>query len=435
MALGLTLLNVPRMRTADVLAQRIVAELNERGFTFGVDFETLREVLQRRDLNVETIVARGERPDRGRGPALTFDIEPAGWMDRGELPDEHDRYQILRRLNAGDVIARKSPPVPAQPGHNVLGQELRPRGNPTDTPLPVGPNAAASVTGLELLATAAGLPRWRDQIIEVVDARVVFGDVDVAMGTIAYDHNIEIYGSVNGGSQVIGGADVSVLKHVDCATVTSRTGRVSVKGAVVGKDGRLSHVMAAGDIRVGGAHFASLESHGGSITVDAAVAHSELKAAKDVILQGGPAVDSVLLAGRNVRLGDDIHTEERPIAHDIHRDQPRIVITLPATIEVQRAVRKQTLEGEIASLSASGLRLRSPAELRTGERLVIGLQLPWSHGNVKLHGQVLRQSAADARSSHIYAIRFVDIDAEMEDALGRFCIQETIKGRRAEAIT
>ena len=448
MGLGITMAAIPKMGSPEALASMLVRELAQRNITFGLDNEAILNIMRERTIDEEVMIAAGKPPRKGRDASVEVLLEPptfeASTGADGRL--DYKNLQNIAEVKAGDVIARGSVADAGEPGINIFGKEVRPPALKERIRFPAGKNTVISGDGLEMQAAKDGFLRWNGERIDVAEIYLLRGDVDLRSGNIRYNGDVEIFGNVQPGFEVNGGGDVRIMGNIDAGSVTSQNGKVIVRGGVAGTSDRLASIVAEGDIQIGRARFAHLESRSGKIVANFAVEHSEITAAGDLILRAGPAMSCTVEVGGKVDVtnvsGDGDEMVESDSAAENSRGNRRKFVRVHAAPETAVQVLQEGVtggfEGALHVLSAGGAKVRVPNRLREGSRYQLQFKLPNVDGTMWMDAEVIRRCEEEAQpqpqpqgqAGGTYAFRYVNIEPAVREALAKYCMAEDLRQHR-----
>ncbi|MGH2363953.1 MAG: flagellar assembly protein A [Chloroflexota bacterium] len=433
LALGLTLTSIPKLGSAEAMVKQLIGELRQRHISYGIDEAAIRDLVWNRVTGNEAVVARGAPARRGSDAEIEMLVMPPTLLpttdDNGQV--DYRNLENVKELRSGETIARKIPADPGQPGFNVFGQRIQPP-RVKDAKYPVGRNVRISDDGLALVANMDGHLRWRDGCIDVLDLLTVFGDVDFRKGNVRYLGEIEVYGCVRTGFEVVAGFDAHIFGMVEGGLVASEAGSVFITGAVNGTTDRLAMVRAENDIYLSRARFASIESTSGSIIADASIEHSKLKAAKDLILRGGPALNCEVEVGGQIQV-ERVSGNATAAAADSskRRESLRVDLAPPLAIVVVRHDPAGEVNGDALDISAGGMRVRLPVRMKPAEEFQMQFSLPDVPGMMWMESQILRMIETPGRKDiHAYAVRYMQIEPSVKEAITRFCVNEDLRQNR-----
>ncbi|TDA65537.1 MAG: DUF342 domain-containing protein [Clostridia bacterium] len=222
----------------------ILEALSRYGIVYGVDRQACEEAAQCTEER-EITIARGTPPRPGDPGTveLFFSLE-----DRTPVrPGEEEQVDFRQRfyftsVEAGVVLARKIPPVPGDPGHDVFGNVLPPPAT-KDVELAAGNGVRLSPDGMEAIAMCAGRPvaqrKGRQVRLAILEVLEVAGDVALESGNITFQGDVRIAGNVMERMTVQAGGYVHIGGYVAGATVQAG-GPLSISGNV------LSSLVVAG---------------------------------------------------------------------------------------------------------------------------------------------------------------------------------------------
>ncbi|HZG55316.1 FapA family protein [Paenibacillus sp.] len=135
---------------------------------------------------------------------------------------------------AGDLVARKIPPVKGARGYDIFGGVIEPAA-PRDIILVPKQYIQVTPSG-DVIALKEGRPRItgdRVKFISINPSYVVSNDVDLKTGNIFFAGDVIVYGNVTDGMTIEALGNVYISGSVYNATITA-TGSILVKGNVIG---------------------------------------------------------------------------------------------------------------------------------------------------------------------------------------------------------
>ena len=276
--------------------QMVMDALAEKGVTFGIDEDAIKEGIQSL---MPFVAANGIAPIPGENAYIDrkFEIGAKG----KPVIDEYDRvdYKNLNLfvlVKKNDTLAIRIPQTQGKPGTSVFGDAI-PAQNGRPIPMPEGKNTKV-VGENQLVATING------QIVDTgtkisVDPRfVVKGSVGVATGDVDFDGSVEIAGDVKQGFNVKATGDIEIKGNVNGAEVSGRS--VIIGGGITGVN--RGKVYAKNDVRCAFTENAIVEA-GRDIYVADVALHSTLRAGKKVMVEDkhGQITGGLTVAGEEVR--------------------------------------------------------------------------------------------------------------------------------------
>lgn len=277
-------------------AEKVLAEIKNKGITFGISLEKIEEAVERPD--EVTVIAEGILPQNGSDGRIKkyFDA-----VDRGRPVQDsmgrvdYKNLNLFMLVSAGDVLAERIPHTHGIPGTNIFGDSVAAKpGKPMA--IPNGKNT--KVEGETIIATMSGQVVESGKKISVDAVLSIKGDVDLATGNINFNGSVNISGGVQPGFFVKAAGDIEIKGTVSGAVVEGRN--IIVSGGVQGMN--RGHLYAREDFRASFAENANITAEK-DIHISDVVLHSELRAGKKIVLEGhrGHIMGGAALAGEEIR--------------------------------------------------------------------------------------------------------------------------------------
>lgn len=287
-----------------VTADMVYEALKKAGVVYGIDQARVEEALKAARSNEPILVARGKPAEDGRDAQLTYYFPVEGQKPKpAELDDGRVDYynlNLIYNVEAGQVLATKTPATQGEPGSTVTGKPLLPRPG-KDCQLRAGKNTELIDKGLTLIASARGHVLMQGNKIHVLPVYEVAGNVDFSTGNIDFIGSVQVRGSIKFGFTVRAEGDVEVRETIEGGSIIAGgnvvvkegirglgKGRIVAKGSVFAKFLETAHIQAGQDVIVG-----------------EAIMHSHVNAGGKIIVNGRKG----LLVGGLCRAGEDIEAK------------------------------------------------------------------------------------------------------------------------------
>ena len=234
-------------------------------------------------------VACGVAPVHGTDASVTYAV-PRDSIAGAHI--EGDNQQVDHRevkafgapAKTGDVIATKSPVVPAVDGLTVLGAVIPGTpGKDLDLHKFAGKGVRVSDDGLTIVATATGSASWVADKLCVAPLTAVSGDVDFSTGNVRVEGDLTISGTVGAGFVVEASGNIAVLGAIEGATVKAG-GNIIVGGGIIGQE--VGTVDAEGSVTARFVEAATIRA-GGDVVIAAEARLSTILADGTVTVGGG----------------------------------------------------------------------------------------------------------------------------------------------------
>lgn len=274
----------------EISPSQVLSWLYRKKVKFGIYNAAIEEMVGQNTFGERHKVAEGQYPVPGKDAAVVyhFDTEftaEAGWATQGKTRGT-GAGAAIPSVKAGFLLAQKRAAEPGKPGITVLGKQVEPA-PVSDIHLWTG-NGVHSPDRLRFYAEIAGLPGLsKNRTITVEPRYQVFGDVDCQMGSIFFDNDVHITGTIRKGVKI---RCHNLKAREILAAQIETTGNVEVTRGIIG-----ATIMAVGDGRF---VPAAAEGEGtGSINAKF-IRDSQIKAYGDVRAEKEIAGSSIVTSGR-----------------------------------------------------------------------------------------------------------------------------------------
>ncbi len=217
-----TILDPPALGLKDVLDL-----VRIEGLTYGLQVQGLtEEALSASEGSY--LIAAGEDPKPPRHPSIKYVFqEGEATIDDGALRIDHYAVHGTTGVQEGDILAIKNPGKRGEAGVDVYGKPIE--GEPLkQVKLTVGDGVRLSEDGLQIIATASGLPSLQGGVIRVTSVFELPGDADVSTGNITMDGDIIIRGSVQESVKVQSNTGVIVVNGLVSGGTLRTSGSITV---------------------------------------------------------------------------------------------------------------------------------------------------------------------------------------------------------------
>ncbi|MDR2732398.1 MAG: FapA family protein, partial [Fibromonadaceae bacterium] len=212
--------------------------LAEKGVVYGIDNETIEEILSNEVYGKEFIIASAAPPVAGKDAIVTeiipIDPDAKPFLNEDGSVD-YKKWENIRQITQGEVICTRIPPTSGIPGISVFGRPLSPTPG-EDRALSAGTNTKVIDEETKLVAAIDGFLYRQGRDICIGGIYIIKGDVSFKTGNIEYSGDILVKGNVNTGFSVVAGGNVSIEGFVESARIESREGSVFLKGSVFGQN-------------------------------------------------------------------------------------------------------------------------------------------------------------------------------------------------------
>ncbi|MBM7622555.1 FapA family protein [Sporohalobacter salinus] len=207
-------------------------KLDELDIVYGIQKEALRMALE--NPGEEFLVAQGDEPKEGIDAKIEYLFEENG---KSEIPEDADRIDYfsldqVTSVEQGEVIAKKHPLKVGKAGMDVYGNEIEVEA-PQDIQWKY--KDGVQIIGDKAVATRAGRPIVKGEVLFVIPTYIVNGDVDASEGNIDFDGDVVIKKNINENFSVKAGGKIVVYENVNQAYLEA-AGVIDVKGNIIGSE-------------------------------------------------------------------------------------------------------------------------------------------------------------------------------------------------------
>jgi uncharacterized protein len=286
----------------DATREELSAILEANGVVHGASEDALRGIDDAPRYGEPILVAEGSRVVNGADAQVAFNFrtdytlqlrEKAGRVDFKEI-------NLIENVEAGQVVARKTPAEPGTDGMTVTGRVL-PAKPGKDVRIDVGDHVRLSEDGLEAIAEINGQVLLSAGKVHVEPIHTVNGDVNLHTGNIIFLGTVIVRGNVEDGFTVKAAGNIEVLGSVG-KCVLDAEGDVRVHQGVNGKN--------SGLIRSGRSVFAKFINSARveaeqDVFVNEGIMHSMVDANRRIICQGRRAA----IMGGRLRAAEEINAK------------------------------------------------------------------------------------------------------------------------------
>lgn len=244
----------------------VMNKLSLNGIKTGIDEEKIRWMIAQKIYNQQIEVAVGKPVETGRDGYYEF------FFDTDELNNnrptvredgsvDYFNQKRFEKVNEGNLLARYHEPTKGGFGFDVCGKLLVPKpGRPM--PRLHGKGFKTSEDGKEIYAAISGKIEYCNYDLSVVNVYEVNGNLDLSMGNIDFNGDVNITGCVRSGVTVHAMGSIFVGGFVEGATLiagkdivlkdgvnTKNTGKIQAGGNISGRFFENTEVIAKGDLK------------------------------------------------------------------------------------------------------------------------------------------------------------------------------------------
>ncbi len=224
------------LKTTDASAsysyEEVIAALKQAGVKMGIDNDVIHLMVEQKRYNVFIKVAEGKPVENGIDGSykLFFDAEIDGKPQiREDGSVDYYNIKLFEMVSKGDKLAQYTPPTKGVFGYDVFGKLLTPKPGKPKSPLH-GKGFITSDDGNTYIADLDGKVEYRNTDLNVINMLQINGDVDVTVGNIEFNGDVNISGNVISGVSIRAMGNIYIGGYVEGATVYSDKDIVFQKG-------------------------------------------------------------------------------------------------------------------------------------------------------------------------------------------------------------
>ena len=363
----------------------IIGELVRAGVKYGLQEDTLNELMTERVFCTPVILAKATPPVEGKDAKITYHFNTDLTAKPKMLEDGSVDFHTLDTIcpvRAGDLLAELEPAVQGRPGIDVCGKPIKPV-KVNNLILRHANRIHLSEDGLKMYSDVNGHVSLVDDKVFVSDTYEVPADVDSSTGDIVCEGNVLVKGNVRTGFKIEAKGDVIVNGVVEGAEIQAGGQIILMRGIQGMSRGKL---IAGGNVISKFIESAEVISRYGYVQSEA-ILHSQVSAKTDVIVGGKKG----FISGGSTRCSQMI--EAKTVGSNMGTTTLLEVGVDPTVAEEFRRLEKQMPELEAEKTACMQNLALLAKRLKQGEQLPVDKLL------------LLKQSQK----------RVAEIDAQMEE--------------------
>ncbi|MBJ6363404.1 DUF342 domain-containing protein [Paenibacillus sp. GCM10012307] len=277
--------------------------LYDNGIVYGIKRDLLR-VLAASPMSYShpVIIAEGKRSVEGKSGRVEYiynmDEHNKMLVETEDGKVNYKEINQLRNVKRGQLIARKIPPGPSEPGVKVNGEPI-PAADGKEARFKIGKNVVIGPDEVSLYAAIDGiLTKTERDKINVFPVYEVNGDVDYRTGNIDFVGTVVIRGNVLTGFRVRASGDIRIVGGIEGADVETE-GSIEITGGILA--GGKGVVKAGKTVKSSFIQEGNIVA-GEDVIVAQSIMHSNVRAGRNVQCVGAKG----LIVGGTIQAGEKI---------------------------------------------------------------------------------------------------------------------------------
>lgn len=244
----------------------VLEALTKAGVRMGIQEDKIYDLLENKRYDVTVQVAEGKMAENGRDGKyeLFFNTElDSKPVVREDGTVDYYNMKLFEMVHQGDKLAEYIPPTKGIFGYDVRGRLLTPKRGRPQSPLR-GKGFTVSGDGAVYYAELDGKVEYCNKDLNVVNMLQISGNVDLNVGNVSFNGDVNIDGSVITGLTVKATGSIYIGGYIEGAVIRAErdivlregvngknVGRIEAGGNISAKFFENVTVAAKGDIHAG----------------------------------------------------------------------------------------------------------------------------------------------------------------------------------------
>ncbi len=269
--------------------ERVEEELAADKITHGIDNQTIDAVVSASQENAAPVlglvIAEGTPVREGEDGSISFAFETESGPHFTENVDgsvDLRETNVIQSVAEGQSIAVLTPHVDPVPGTTVYGKSIQPQ-PVKQVSLLAGKNVVVSDDGCTFIAEKSGRPNYDGYTVCVADVLTIDGDLDMSIGNIDFDGEVEINGDVEDGYTIKSTKSILIRGFVGATNIESGLDIV-IEGGCNGNN--KSRIIAGREIRARYINGAIVKASGDVIVTSEIISSSVDSLGRVTVLEG-----------------------------------------------------------------------------------------------------------------------------------------------------
>ena len=228
--------------------REVMRALREFDVKEGIKQDVIRQVIDDQMFFTDIVVAEGKPAVMGDDGRFEYHFRKEVKSTPKLLPNgsvDYKGIELFETVEKGQVIADYISATAGEFGYDVLGNILTPqRGK--EQPTLKGKGFHMTDDKKQYISDITGIIEWKDdESIEIRNVYVVDGNVDLAVGNINFDGDVDVLGDVESGFMISASGNVSIAGNCEQCSIFAGQD-ILIKGGLQGRSN--SEISAGGNI-------------------------------------------------------------------------------------------------------------------------------------------------------------------------------------------
>lgn len=213
-----------------VTLEDIRKDLERREIVFGVNWEAISDMIDKRRMNEKVLIAEGIPPKKGGNGWFEFFVRLDLPRIPAPLPDggvDYVNIEAFEMVDEDEKIAVYHPAEKGVSGTNIFGESIHAENGAEKKPLR-GEGFVIAPDGVTYLSKMNGKFEFRDGRIIITNMLTVREDVTAVTGKLEVDGSVYVIGSIYSGGYIKATGDIIIEHNVETARLVAG-GNVMIK--------------------------------------------------------------------------------------------------------------------------------------------------------------------------------------------------------------
>ncbi len=246
--------------------EEVMRALSNAGVKMGLDDARIHHMVEEQIYNTAVVVAQGKMVQDGADGYYEFEFETdlkAKPSVREDGSVDYYNMKLYEKVSEGDKLAQYYPPTKGVFGFDVKGKLLAPKAGKPKSNLR-GKGFTVSEDGNTYYAAIDGKVEYCNYDLRIVNVLDISGDVDLNIGNIDFNGDVNITGNVITGVTIRAMGSIYIGGYVEGAVIKSNKdivlnkgvnangiGQIEAKGNISARFFENAIVYAEGDVNAG----------------------------------------------------------------------------------------------------------------------------------------------------------------------------------------
>ena len=270
-------------------AKEMRDQLKGLNVVYGVIDDVIEKLVEEKEYFKEYVIAEGLSPIEGKQPYIEYKFDINAGRDRTPKirPDgtvDYNSVEVINPVNVGELLATIIPGEMGTAGKDVYGNDIYPE-DLQEVSINIGNNVELNEEGDCAYSICDGQAAYRGGKIYVDNVYIVYGDVDVSTGNIAFNGDVLINGTVRTGFSVSAKGNVEINGAVEGAQIKAGK-NILIRAGIQGM--KKAYIVSGEDVTAKFIESAVVVAEG--FVNSSSILYSDVTSDKGIFVKGKKAI-------------------------------------------------------------------------------------------------------------------------------------------------